>query len=659
MQASCPICGTELEREDAACTACRGFPATAVPIREWVGRRAAAGGGAGGETGSFSPWLERKVVGLMIQAAVMVQEELDDGRLHGSLKPDSLFVDAREQPHILDFGRVLPPGDVEALCVWRGEARWVCYEAAEVLRGEPGSARSDVYGLGCVLYELLGGAPPYQGCTSAEALDQARVGTPTPLRTSNPGIDAELEQIVMRAMDPDPQNRFSSAGDLAESLETWLITRSLRLSATGSATVRSGPSPVLVTGLVVILSMVLASLVLWWNLARHGPRTSPPSAPTSLGPTPPGKSLPEEEGGGGGDSPASSTLSESGSEEASMDPEGMAEFALRVASRPSMTSEEVAQAGRMASKAYRQAPESTSAQLAALVWSMRPVPSGGTPVISPRLRADLRAGAEWEAEAHGWMRSNRWPEAVLAYTRALITPGLQGPWSSREAQTRLFRAQAYRRLALWREAGVDNCWARGIPARGADTPSQLVDLSAWYNARLEPNWHGDRPGNDLAALPRGVVQLAAVPFDVRGLIQLQALSGPPMKWPVTVSNVAVGAPCRRLHLLHAATHCKTDAPGTEVGRVVWIFASGVRTETPVVLGVHVRDWWRVGESPPLGADAAVAWVGFNEVSRSLGERIGLYRTTWMSPFPGEELRALEFDSGRKGPGWFIVAATVD
>jgi serine/threonine-protein kinase len=122
---------------------------------------------------------------------------------------------AHEFAYLIDFGIARSAGGATAMTATGATIGTMDYIAPERLLTGRCDHRSDVYALGCVLYETLTGAPPFPGL-SADAQIYAHVHTPPPLPSAHrPGVPAGLDAVVTTAMAKDPDQRYRSAGGLA------------------------------------------------------------------------------------------------------------------------------------------------------------------------------------------------------------------------------------------------------------------------------------------------------------------------------------------------------------------------------------------------------------------------------------------------------------
>jgi serine/threonine protein kinase len=133
------------------------------------------------------------------------------GVVHCDVKPANIIVDPEGVAKLTDFGiaRAARDRDEQELL---GTARYIAPERVE---GGPVTARTDVYGLGLVAYELLTGRPAFDGATSEELVRERLVGPPPSLRHARVGIDDRLDAIVGRALATVPDRRYASAGAFA------------------------------------------------------------------------------------------------------------------------------------------------------------------------------------------------------------------------------------------------------------------------------------------------------------------------------------------------------------------------------------------------------------------------------------------------------------
>lgn len=203
-----------------------------------------------------------------------------------------------------------------------------------------------------------------------------------------------------------------------------------------------------------------------------------------------------------------------------------------------------------------------------------------------------------------------------------------------------------------------------IPLRAENTPAELIDLSEHYNASLTRGWHpptnmAGTEGNDLARLPRGVQTLAGVPFDIRGVIQLdgRSLRGWGATFPRQLRGIAVGQTASRLHFLHGTGWQERD--GERIGSYRARYADGKSATIPIVYGRDVRDWWS-WRTEPLGASRAqLAWLGTNNAAERLGMVLRLYLSTWENRAPQKEIVASDFSASYSNCAPFLIAVTAE
>ena len=147
------------------------------------------------------------------------------GLVHRDVKPSNVLLARSEEhgwrPYVVDFGiaREISGPQVTATGALIGTP---AYMAPEQVRGADIDRRTDVYGLGVTMYQLLSGKLPIGTTSSLEALAHVLTDEPRPLREARPGIPADLEAVVMKCLEKDPGARYDSARALAEDLTRFL-----------------------------------------------------------------------------------------------------------------------------------------------------------------------------------------------------------------------------------------------------------------------------------------------------------------------------------------------------------------------------------------------------------------------------------------------------
>jgi len=198
--------------------------------------------------------------------------------VHRDLKPENILVDAAGQPHVTDFGLAKALGaDVTRQLTQSGMIVGTpAYMSPEQARAQRDvNARTDVWALGVMLYEIVSGRQPFTGDSTVDILIKASTEPPPPLE----GIDPSIAHVCLKALSKEPDQRHAGAGEFANDLARWLAGRTARAPA---------PAPPARSRRAFLAAGAGAALLLGTGLAvalrkrsRPTPAPSPPN-PTDM-----------------------------------------------------------------------------------------------------------------------------------------------------------------------------------------------------------------------------------------------------------------------------------------------------------------------------------------------------------------------------------------
>ncbi len=190
----------------------------------------------------------REVVSIAVQACLGLAAAHAAGIVHRDIKPENILIRPDGLAKIVDFGlakvavAATPEGQQDTRTTTKVDTApgmilgTVAYMSPEQVRGRAVDARSDIFSLGTLVYEMLTGKPPFSGATSSDLIASILTAEPHPLRQESPDIPPRLESIVRRMMSKDAEERYQDMREVLADLTA--ARRELELASEGLPAVR-------------------------------------------------------------------------------------------------------------------------------------------------------------------------------------------------------------------------------------------------------------------------------------------------------------------------------------------------------------------------------------------------------------------------------------
>jgi serine/threonine protein kinase len=170
---------------------------------------------------------------LFAEVASALEHAHMQGLIHRDLKPSNIVITPNDHAKVLDLGLALMQGEIPTDRTVVGGQGYVVgsmdyiapEQAEDASKADP---RSDIYGLGCTLYFVLTGRPPFPGGKAQDKIQCHRTQEPVPINELNPNVPAGFIEVVRKMTAKRPEERFASAAEVQEELEKWLAGEPVR-----------------------------------------------------------------------------------------------------------------------------------------------------------------------------------------------------------------------------------------------------------------------------------------------------------------------------------------------------------------------------------------------------------------------------------------------
>ncbi len=220
------------------------------------------------EQGKLPP---ERAVGIALRILEALEYLHSHGVVHRDLKPENIMLDSEDRIKLIDFGIAAKTGARRLTFAKLSQTLGTPdYISPEQVKGKRGDARSDLYAVGVVLYEMLTGKVPFTGPNAFVIMNDRLLNNPVPPREIDPAISPQLQEIIYRALERDPSKRYASAREFAWDLEHQDQVGVAERPELRNWKRRRTPWPrrILFYAMLALIPVIIFALLLY--VARHG-----------------------------------------------------------------------------------------------------------------------------------------------------------------------------------------------------------------------------------------------------------------------------------------------------------------------------------------------------------------------------------------------------
>lgn len=245
------------------------------------------GGGTLADLAAAEPPSPERVIGIGAAICSALAYAHENGVIHRDMKPANALLSSDGTLKVGDFGIAKAAFTGREITTTGSLLGTVTYISPEQARGEEPDARSDLYSLGVVLYEMLVGRPPFSGDTAIATAMKHAEEQPAPPRTIKAGVPKPLETVILKALSKDPDDRFASADHMREALlrcgrsDETSVMRTSAIQRAPATTEHHGDARWVAWVVALIAVAILAAVGINWFVGpgdEDGGDTSGPSA---------------------------------------------------------------------------------------------------------------------------------------------------------------------------------------------------------------------------------------------------------------------------------------------------------------------------------------------------------------------------------------------